>query len=118
MRSPFVPRAGSFSVGMAGRPRSDQLGALAAPWSMLMKMARLAPSLSWRSWGTTEGLKAQKARFHEAGRSFDHMVATSLKLTWPAVARAVPPALPPVAMVAEAPRMPWGLPEPEPWKKA
>ena len=50
----------------AGRPSSDQLGLLAAPWSMLMKMARLAPSLSCRSSGITVGLKAQTA-FIQAG---------------------------------------------------
>ena len=58
-RSPAVPSAGSFSVQYAGRPSSAQVGALVTPWSMLMKMARLAPSLSCNSCGTTDGLNVQ-----------------------------------------------------------
>ena len=48
---------------------------------MLMKMARLAPSLSCNNCGTTLGENTQMAELHDDGKSFDHIVATSLKLT-------------------------------------
>src|SRR5690242_18187740 len=111
MMSPLVPRAGSFSVGNAGRPNSDQFGDLVMPWSMLMKMARFAPSLSCNSCGTTLGEKAQTAQPHEAGSSFDHMVAMSGN-------RTLPPVLRVTATDDPAVSIPCGLPTPLPCRKA
>ena len=78
---------------------------------MLMKMARLAPSLSCNSCGTTLGENTQMAVLHDDGSSFDHMVATSLKLTSSEVSRVL-------VSVAPAVSMPCGLPAPLPCKKA
>jgi hypothetical protein len=107
IRSPELPSAGTFSVAKAGRPSSDQLGALVMPWSMLMKMARLAPSLSCNSCGTTLGENVQTALPHDAGSSFAHMPATSANCTRLALARVTDSAAPAVSM-------PCGLPTPLP----
>src|SRR5947209_20012256 len=76
-----------------------------------MKMARLAPSLSWSICGMVLGLPTQNALDQEMGRSFDHMLATSLNWILLAVWRFW-------AMEAVADSMPWGLPTPLPWRKA
>jgi hypothetical protein len=75
----LVPRAGSFSVSCTGRPSSFQTGIFTAPWSMLMKIARLALSWSWRSCGIVVGLADQTPRpaVSEPGRNLDSMTAMS-----------------------------------------
>src|SRR5262249_51711556 len=85
MRSPLVPRAGTFSVTNVGRPSSDQFGRFAAPWSMLMKMARLAPSLSCKSCGMTVGLCTQMQLLTLDGSILEYIVATSWYCTRPPV---------------------------------
>src|SRR5579871_1641778 len=78
---------------------------------MLMKMARLAPSLSCNSCGTTLGENTQMAVLHDEGSNFDHIVATSLKVTWLEKSRVL-------VSVAPAGSMPCGLPAPLPCKNA
>src|SRR5438067_13604163 len=113
MRSPLVPRAGTFSVGNSGRPRSCQLGALVmAPCDgepICRKIARLEPSCSCRSLGITVGEHVQMALPQEWGRSLLHITATSPNVTELAVSRPVLPPLLPVAIAAPHPSMPCGL---------
>src|SRR5438132_1007172 len=68
---------GTFSVQNVGMPSSDHDGFLVMPWSMLMKMARLAPSASCRSCGMTLGLWTQMELLMLDGNSLAYMFATS-----------------------------------------
>src|ERR1700722_15104331 len=111
MRSPFVPRAGTFSVANTGRPGRLQFGALVPPFSPLMKMALLAPSLSCKSCGTTLGLHVHTALPQEIGSSLAHMPATSANCTWLEPARVSD-------TEALAVSNPCGLPAPLPCRKA